>query len=205
MLKVGLTGNIGSGKSTVGEMFRELGARVVDSDAIVHGLLEPGEPVYEAVVGAFGRGILTEGARIDREALGRIVFADPARRRELNALVHPAVGERQEEFLEKALGEDPGGVAIVDAALMIETGSYRRYDRVVLVRSAPGRQRERLARRGMAADEIERRIAAQMPVEEKLAYADYVIDNSGSLAGTRRQVEAVWEALRAAARQGRSR
>jgi dephospho-CoA kinase len=140
MLKVGLTGGIGSGKSTVSAMFRDLGARVVDSDEIVHTLLTPGEPVHQAVVSVFGPAILGGDGRIDRAALGRIVFADAGRRETLNSIVHPEVGRRQEAFLEKAGREAPDGVAIVDAALMIETGSYRRYDRIVVVRCEPGVQ-----------------------------------------------------------------
>jgi dephospho-CoA kinase len=200
MLKVGLTGGIGSGKSTVSAMFRDLGARVVDSDEIVHTLLTPGEPVHQAVVSVFGPAILGGDGRIDRAALGRIVFADAGRRETLNSIVHPEVGRRQEAFLENAGREAPDGVAIVDAALMIETGSYRRYDRIVVVRCEPGVQHVRLKARGLSDSEIRRRIAAQMPQEEKITFADDVIDNSGSLRETLRQVEVVWAALSALGR-----
>ena len=197
MLSVGLTGGIASGKSTVAAMFQELGCHVIDSDQITHELLEPGQAVYEAVVGAFGPGILGPGGQIDRKALGAIVFRDPQQRQVLNGLVHPGVARRQEEFLGQVAKADPDGIAIVDAALMIETGSYRRYDRVVVVGCEPSEQRRRLRLRGrLTPGEIEARIESQMPLDEKVRYAGYVIDNSGSLEETRRQVRQVWEEMR---------
>lgn len=195
MLKVGLTGGIASGKTTVGAMFRELGAHVVDSDRVTHDLLEPGQEVHDAVVQEFGRAILDANGRIDRKVLGGIVFGDESRRQALNALVHPAIQSRQDQFLEEALEKDPNGVAIVDAALMIETGSYKRYDRIVVVVCPPEMQQRRLGARGLTADQIEARIRSQMPLEEKARFADYLIDNSGDLPATRRQVEEVWSEL----------
>lgn len=209
MLKVGLTGGIASGKTTVGEMFRGLGARLVDSDRITHELLAPGQAVHDAVVGEFGPSVVDREGRIDRRALGAIVFADPSRREVLNRLVHPAVAERQDAFLARAAREDPGGVAIVDAALMIETGSYRRYDRVIVVSCPVEEQRHRLRARGLGDAQIEGRLAAQMPLEQKVRVADFVIDNSGDLASTRARVAQVWtELVRLASEtgaQGRSR
>lgn len=195
MLKVGLTGGIASGKSTVGEMFRELGAHLIDSDQITHALLEPGQDVHAAVVAEFGPAILDSEGRIDRRALGAVVFADPARREALNRLVHPAIARRQETFLARVASEDPGAVAIVDAALMIETGSYRRYDRVIVVSCPVEEQRRRLRAKGLDDGQIEGRLSAQMPLEEKLRVADFVIDNSGDLASTRASVEGVWTEL----------
>jgi dephospho-CoA kinase len=177
-------------------MFRDLGGHLIDSDRITHELLEPGQAVHASIVREFGGTILGPGGTIDRRLLGAIVFGDPERRAMLNALIHPVVADRQEAFLDQVSREDPNGVAIVDAALMIETGSYRRYDCVVVVGCGPEEQRRRLATRGLTPDQIRQRLEAQMPFEEKVRYADYVIDNSGSLVATRRRVEEVWAELR---------
>lgn len=199
MLKVGLTGGIASGKTTVAVMFRELGAHLIDSDTITHELLEPGQDVYDAIVREFGAGVVLSHGRIDRRALGSIVFEDPARRAALNQLMHPAIAARQEAFLAEVGREDPDGVAIVDAALMIETGSYRRYDRIVVVSCPPEVQRDRLKARGLSDREIDARIRAQMPLDKKVRFADYVIDNSDDIGRTRSQVRQVWAELRSLA------
>ena len=197
MVKVGLTGGICTGKTTVGRMFVDLGCRLVDSDRITHELFAPGEKVYEAVVAEFGGRIQDGEGRIDRSVLGEIVFNDPARRQRLNDLVHPAVIERQKEFLERVEAADPTSVAIVDAALMIEVGTYKNYDWVVVVTCTPDQQRQRLAERGpLGVEEIEARISSQMPLDEKAGLADFVIDNSESLEETRRQVAQVYEKLK---------
>ena len=197
MVKVGLTGGICTGKTTVGQMFVDLGCRLVDSDRITHELFEPGEKVYEAVIAEFGRRIQDGEGRIDRSVLGEIVFNNPDRRQKLNDLVHPAVIERQKAFLESVRAEDPTSVAIVDAALMIEVGTYKNYDRVVVVTCTPDQQRQRLGERFPLSDEeIQARISSQMPLDEKAGYADFVIDNSGSLEKTRRQVGEVYEKLK---------
>ena len=198
MVKVGLTGGISTGKTTVGAMFVELGCHLIDSDRITHELFEPGEAVHESVVARFGAGIRDVDGRIDRLRLGEIVFNNPARRETLNGLVHPAVIERQKEFLASVESRDPDAIAIVDAALMIEVGTYKNYDKVVVVTCSPDQQRSRLIEReGLSAEEIEKRIQSQMPLEEKARYADFVIDNSGSLEETRRQVVSTYEKLRA--------
>ncbi len=197
MVTVGLTGGICSGKTTVGHMFVDLGCRLIDSDRITHELFEPGEKVCEAVVAEFGERIRDGEGRIDRSALGEIVFHDPGRRQTLNELVHPAVIERQKEFLESVEAQDPSSIAIVDAALMIEVGTYKNYDRVVVVTCTLDQQRQRLGERAALSDEeIETRISSQMPLDEKVRYADFVIDNSGSLEATRLQVGDVYEKLR---------
>jgi len=197
MLRVGLTGGIASGKSTVGAMLVELGCRLIDSDKITHQLLEPGQAVHAGVVREFGHRILTSDGRIDRAILGEIVFKDPDARRRLNALVHPAVIRRQKEWLEEIEKQDPQGIAIVDAALMIEAGTYKSYDKIVVVTSDREIQKQRLKARSMLSDEqIEARIRSQMPMEEKVKYADFVIDNSGSVEDTREQVRRVHAQLR---------
>jgi dephospho-CoA kinase len=197
MVKVGLTGGISTGKTTVGTMFVEMGCHLIDSDRITHELFEPGEAVHESVVARFGAGIRDVDGRIDRLRLGEIVFNNPARRETLNGLVHPAVIERQKEFLASVESRDPDAIAIVDAALMIEVGTYKSYDKVVVVTCSPDQQRSRLIEReGLSAEEIEKRIQSQMPLEEKAKYADFVIDNSGPLESTRRQVVSTYEKLR---------
>jgi len=197
MLRVGLTGGIATGKSTVGMMFIELGCHLIDADRITHGLLRPGQPVYSAVVEAFGEHILSSDRTINRKILGEIVFNDPQARSKLNGLVHPAVIQRQREWLSEMEAKDPAGIGIVDAALMIEVGTYKNYDKVIVVTCRPEVQKQRLrARSGLSKEEIEARIRSQMPLEEKAKHADFVVDNSGYLAETRSQVAEVNSRLR---------
>ena len=201
MLRVGLTGGIATGKSTVGQMFVELGCHSIDSDHITHQLFEPGQSVHNAVVKEFGARILAPDGTIDRRILGGIVFKeDPASRKKLNSLVHPAVIQRQQEWLKEVQEKDPTGIAIVAAALMIEVGTYKNYDEVIVVTCSPEVQKQRLTQRsGLQEDEIDVRIGSQMPVSEKEKYADFVIDNSGDLSNTRRQVVEVNSRLRESA------
>jgi dephospho-CoA kinase len=197
MLRVGLTGGIASGKSTVGRMFIELGCQLLDSDQLTHQLQEPGQAVHDAVVREFGTQILAQDGRINRRVLAEIVFKDPEARQKLNSLVHPAVIQRQKEWLEEMNAKDPAAVSIVDAALMIEVGTYKNYDKIVVVTCSPEIQRQRLLERsGLTDEQINARIRAQMPLAEKVKYADFVIDNSRDLADTRRQVEEVNSRLR---------
>jgi dephospho-CoA kinase len=197
MLKIGLTGGIASGKSTVSRMFQELGCRVLDSDAITHQLFEPGNPVNAAVAEAFGPSAVAPDGSINRKVLGDMVFKSPELRRKLNSLVHPAIAQRQTEFLSSVAAEDPHAIAIIEAALMVEVGTYKNYDKLIVVVCPPDVQRARLsARSGLTPQQIESRIASQMPMEEKTKVADFVIDNSGDVAETRRQVEQVYRDLR---------
>jgi dephospho-CoA kinase len=197
MLRVGLTGGIATGKTTVGQMFVELGCHLIDSDEIAHQLFEPGQDVHSTVIKAFGPSIVTPSGGIDRKILGDIVFKDSAARAMLNALVHPAIIRRQQEFLAGIARTDPKGVGIVSAALMVEIGTYKNYDKVIVLSCPPAVQRMRLkSRSGLSDEQIEARIAAQMPLEEKVKHADFVIDTSSDLATTRRQVEAINSKLR---------
>ena len=180
MLKVGLTGGIASGKSTVGRMFGELGCRVIDSDLITRQLFEAGNPVNAAVAEAFGRKVVASDGSIDRRVLGEIVFKNPELRQKLNSLVHPAINQRQADFLAQVAAENPHAIGIVEAALMIEVGTYKNYDKMIVVNCSPEVQRRRLRERsGLTPEQIESRIASQMPMEEKMKFADFVIDNSG--------------------------
>ena len=161
-------------------MFIDLGCRLIDSDQITHGLFEAGEEVHEGVVAEFGPGILDERGGIDRSKLAAIVFSARSKREKLNSLVHPAVKARQDAFLESVRREDSNAIAIVDAALMVESGGYKRFDRLVVVTCRPEQQRRRLKERtGLTPEAIEARIESQMPLEEKAGHADFVVDNSG--------------------------
>jgi len=203
MLRVGLTGGIATGKTTVGEMFVELGCHLIDSDQIAHRLFEPGQAVHAAVVKEFGDGIVAADGSIDRRILGDIVFKDAQSRARLNSLVHPAIIERQQEWLKQVEAQNPKGIAIVAAALMIEVGTYKNYDKIIVVTCTPAIQKERLrARSPLSEDQIEARIRAQMPMEEKARYADFVIDNSGPIETTRQQVAAVFNSLSLRERDG---
>jgi len=207
MLKVGLTGGIASGKSVVGEMFVALGAHLAQADHIAHSLMNPGEPVYNEVVGHFGREILNPDGSVNRSRLAEAAFGRPgasersSRIAELNRIVHPAVIRSQEEWMHGVSLQDPGGVAIVEAALLIEAGAAKRFDQLIVVTCEMEQRVERFARRQRvdfetARAEVTRRMAAQLPDEEKVKAADHVIDNSGSLEQTRDQVQRVWEQMR---------
>lgn len=196
MLHVGLTGNIASGKSHAASVFAELGAHVIDADRVVHELLASGTGTYRKIVEAFGEEILTAGKEIDRRKLGQIVFFDEQKRLLLNQLTHRDVGDeilRRIFELEQSFSR---GIIIVDAALMVETGSYKMYHRLIVVTCDPALQLARLmSRDGLTGQEARARINSQMPVEEKLKLADYTIDTSGTLKQTQEQVEAIYRDL----------
>jgi dephospho-CoA kinase len=207
MLKVGLTGGIASGKSVVGEMFVALGARLVQADRIAHQLMLPGQSVYNEVVRHFGGAILNPDLSVNRAKLAEAAFgsAKPAaesRVQELNRIVHPAVIRSQDEWMEEMGRQYPHAVAIVEAALILEAGAAKRFDRLIVVTCNDEQRIARFAARQKldleaARKEVARRMAAQLPEAEKVKAADCVIDNSGSLDQTRQQVHQVWEKLRA--------
>lgn len=202
MLKVGLTGGIASGKSVVSEMFAALGVHVVQADAISHRLMQPGQAVYDEVVRRFGRGILNPDGTVNRPKLAQAAFGDPPRVEELNRIVHPAVVEEQDRWMQEVGARDPSAIAMVEAALILEAGAANRFDCMVVVTCRPEQRVERWARRTRtdletARAEVTRRMAAQWPDEEKVKAADYVIDNSGSLDETQEQVKVIYESLRA--------
>jgi len=209
LLKVGLTGGIASGKSVVGEMFVALGAHLVQADQIAHELMQPGQAVYEEVVRGFGTGILNSDGSVNRPALAEAAFGKSGgggspRVAELNRIVHPAVIRRQDEWMEEVGSRDHRAIAMVEAALILEAGAARRFDRLIVVTCREEQRVQRFAERlkidvEAARQEVRRRMAAQWPDEEKIKAADYVIDNSGSLDATQRQVRDVWAQLRAEA------
>lgn len=199
MLRVGLTGGIASGKSTVAAMMRELGCTVLDADALAHRLMEPGQPAYDEVIREFGSMILRPDGTIDRQALAGIVFSNGARLDRLNRIIHPRVIEAHDRQLTEMEFGNPRGIAIVEAALLIEAGYHRNLDRLVVAWCRPEQQHERLLARGLNAEESEQRIAAQLPAEEKRRMADDVIDCSAGLEETRRQVAALVTRLKSEA------
>ncbi len=200
MLRVGLTGGIAVGKSYVSALLRELGCHVFDADDIARAVVQPGMPALNDIVAAFGPDVLAADGTLDRAKLGRLVFADAEARSRLNAIVHPRVHAEQDRLLREVEARDPHGIAVVDAALLIESGGYRRFDVVVVVWCRPEIQLARLmARNGLSREEASQRIAAQMPSEEKRRYADFEIDTSEGFEPTRQQVLALHTALRARA------
>ena len=189
---LGLTGNIASGKSTVLAMLTELGAVTLDADAVYHELIVTGAPLWRAIRDRFGERIVAPGGAIDRRALGALVLADSAVLADLDALTHPAVIAAVRD----RLADLDGGIAVVDAVKLIESGMAQDCDRVWLVVSEPDQQVERRMRRnGLSRAEAERRVAAQPPLAPKLPLVDALIDNSGTVEATRAQVEANWRAL----------
>ncbi|MEV6328105.1 dephospho-CoA kinase [Streptomyces sp. NPDC051909] len=194
MLKVGLTGGIGAGKSEVSRLLVSYGAVLIDADRIAREVVEPGTPGLAAVVAEFGEGILTPEGTLDRPGLGAIVFGDPERLAALNAIVHPLVGARSAELEGRA---GPDDVVIHDVPLLTENGLAPLYDLVVVVDAAPETQLERLVRlRGMTEDEARARMSAQATRAQRWAVADLVIDNDGPLEALEPQVRKVWEELR---------
>ena len=196
MLRLGLTGGIASGKSAVAAMLRELGFAVLDADGLAHKLIEPGQPAYDKVVKEFGNSIIDPSGRVDRTKLGAIVFADQAKLDRLNAIVHPRVVEVVFSQFEAWRRSGVRDAAFVEAALLIESGIHKKLDGLVVAWCTPEQQLERLLARGLSETEALRRIAAQLPVEEKLRLATEKIDCSGSLEETRHQVEALATKLR---------
>ncbi|HLY99332.1 MAG TPA: dephospho-CoA kinase [Candidatus Angelobacter sp.] len=198
MLRAGLTGGMACGKSAVAAMFGELGAHVLQADTLAHKLYQPGEPVYQEVVKRFGQEIVQEDGAIDRKRLAALAF-DGGRVEELNRIVHPVVLRRQEQWMFDVRQKEPHAVVIVEAALIFEAGAARQFDKIIVVTCRQEQKIARLAQRGGISEEearaeMERRSKTQLPDDEKIRRASYVIDNSGSLDLTRNQVQRVfWE------------
>lgn len=189
---IGLTGNIATGKSTVSKMLERLGAKIIDADALAHEVTEKGTPIWQAIVEEFGQGILCRNGSINRRKLGDIVFANEAALRRLEALIHPVVIARTQELIQSS--ETP--VIVVEAIKLIEAGMHRTCDALWVVTCRKEQQLARLMRqRGLTEEEARQRIEAQPPQEDKLALADVVIDNSGSLDETWQQVKGEWDKI----------
>ena len=196
MIRVGLTGSIGVGKSFVASVFVELGCHVLDADQTAREVVMPGTPGLNALVEAFGEDILTTDGTLDRKRLGALIFADQSERERLNHILHPFIIARQDEILNEWEAHDPNGIGIVDAALMIESGGYKRFDKLIVVHCRPEVQLERLMLRDkLSRDEALRRINSQMSQEEKQRFADYLIDTSDGFEPTRTQIIATHDKL----------
>jgi dephospho-CoA kinase len=197
MLKVGLTGSIAVGKSFVCDVFRELGCHILDADITAREVVEPGTEGFRRIVEEFGDQILQPDGSLSRQKIGAIVFTDESKRLLLNSIVHPLVLETQDRWIEEIAKSHPDGIAIVDAALMIESGGYRRFDQLIVVWCEPDIQLKRLMLRdALSETEAKKRIAAQMPQNEKKRFADQLIDTSKGFESTRCQVIDVFEKLK---------
>ncbi|MEK6725641.1 MAG: dephospho-CoA kinase [Deltaproteobacteria bacterium] len=197
MLIVGLTGSYASGKSTVAKMFVELGIALIDADRIAREVVKPDKQAWLEIVGHFGKGILLKNSEIDRKALGEIVFGSDAERERLNAIVHPRVLDEELRAIEEIKNREPDAIIILSVPLLIESGHYKNCDKIVVVTVDKDTQIKRLMERdGFSREESIRRISAQMPLSEKVTYADFVIDNSGSRQETELQVKEVFKKLR---------
>ena len=195
-LLVGLTGGIATGKSMVSALLRQLGCEIIDADLLAREVVEPGRPAWTTIVAEFGQDVVTGDGALDRKRLGAIVFANPERRRRLEAITHPAIRERFQARLDELAEKGFTGIVIFDAAVMIESGNYKNMDRLVVVVTDEPTQMSRLRGRDGTDDaEGRRKIASQMPLSEKAKLADYVIDNSGDRHATAEQVRRVFAAL----------
>ena len=197
MLRVGLTGGLASGKSFVGHALADLGCHLIESDDLGHQVLLPGGEAYDAVVNEFGDQVLDEDRYIDRHKLGALVWDNPERLARLNSIVHPPVIARQQQMIAQIAEQDPAAIVVVAAAILVETGSYRRFDRLIVVVCTAEQQMERAMRRGTySKEEVLARLSRQLPLEEKLRVADYVIDTSGTKENTIEQTKSVYYSLR---------
>jgi dephospho-CoA kinase len=204
MLRVGLTGSIAVGKSYVTSVFEELGCRVLDADQTARDVVEPGSPGLRAVVESFGGDVLSDDGTLNRARLGELIFTDPEQRQRLNAILHPFIIARQDEIMRKWEAQDPEGIGIIDAALMIESGGYKRFDKLIVVHCRPEVQLERLMlRTGLSLEQTRQRIASQMSQEEKQRYGDYLIDTSDGFELTRSRVSEIHKELQQSARKKR--
>lgn len=204
MLRVGLTGSIAVGKSFVTSVFEELGCHVLDADQTAREVVEPGSSSLNAVVESFGPQILKDDGTLDRDLMGQLIFADPEQRQRLNSILHPFIIARQDEVIREWEALDPHGIGIIDAALMIESGGYKRFDKLIVVHCRPEVQLERLMlRTGLSLEQAQQRIASQMPQEEKQQYADYLIDTSDGFDITRSRVRDVFKQLQQVAQNRR--
>jgi dephospho-CoA kinase len=196
MLRVGLTGSIGVGKSFVAGVLAELGCHLLDADVTAREVVEPNSIALEKVVAEFGAEVLQSDGALDRTKLGSLVFGDSHRRATLNSILHPYIIARQDELMREWEAVDPDGIAVIDAALMIESGGYKRFDKLIVVHCRPEIQLQRLMlRNNLSQQEAEKRVAAQMSQDEKKKFADYLIDTSAGFDDTRRQTETIYAAL----------
>jgi dephospho-CoA kinase len=197
MLKVGLTGGLATGKSHVGAYLEQMGCHLLKADDLGHSALQPGGGAFDAVVTEFGQEIVGDDGFIDRRVLGAVVFADPSKLARLNAIIHPVVIHAEEEWFASVRSADAGAIGVVEAAILIETGSYKRFDKIILTVCERRQQIDRAMKRdGMSRQEVEARLSRQMPLEEKRKFADYIVDTSGDKKSTLASARRVLEELR---------
>jgi len=206
LLRVGLTGGIASGKSTVARIFRELGAHVLDADRIAREIVPPDSPALARIARAFGKEMVRPDGTLDRAALGTVVFADAGKRRVLEGIVHPLILDEIDRRVEELERSDPQGIVVVEAALILELGRQDEFDTLVVVWADERQQRHRMARRdGLSAEEAGRRLDAQMPLAEKRGRAQFVVDNSGDQSACRVDAEGVYRELQRLSQTGKGR
>ena len=203
MVVIGVTGGLGTGKSTVARMFGELGAVVIDADNVAHEVMEPKCLAWRAIVRRFGKDVLNDDETINRKALGERAFREPQARRQLEAIIHPRVLRRVKQQLHRLTRNRRIRAVVLDVPLLLETQSESWVDAVVVVTAPPEVQRQRLMKRGMSEADAAARLAAQWDLRAKVAVADYVVDNAGGLEQTRRQVRRLWNQLLATKRRRR--
>lgn len=195
MIKVGLTGSIGTGKSTVSQIFKKLGAYVIDADKVVHKLLE-NEKVKREIAEVFGKEVFDTSGKIDKKKLAKIVFNAPEMKKKLEKILHPKVRQEIENFIKEVYKRDKNAVIIAEIPLLIETGLYKNYDKIIVVYAPKDLQIKRLLSKGFSKEEALSRINSQIDIEEKLKYADIVIENTGSLEELEEKVKKVYEQLK---------
>jgi len=199
-LLVGLTGGMGSGKSTVAGMLEEFGAHIIDADAICRILVEPEQPAWQEIAKTFGKGILLKDGTLDRAQLADIIFSDPSQKKVLEDILHPKVFEEERALFKKITEKEPSALVIVDAALLIESGNYRKVNKVVVVASDEEIRIQRILDKSrFSREDIQRRIRNQMDLKEKVKFADYVLENNAGLAELKNQVEALFKDLKSLA------
>ena len=197
MLRIGLTGGLASGKTFVGRALSEMGCFLIEADELGHQVMAKGAEAYQPILDEFGADILNQQGEIDRRKLGSIVFENPGLLKKLNAIVHPAVRVRSTQLAEAFVRREPRGIIVYEAAILIETGSFRDYDRLIVASCTKEQQVERaILRDHLTREEVESRLRRQMPLEEKVKYADYVIDTSGTKEHTLEQTRTVYASLR---------
>jgi len=198
MIIAGITGTIGTGKSTVTAMFAEMGAFIIDYDAVAHEVIEPGKPAWQEIIDSFGKDLLNEDQTIDRKKLAPIVFNNLEKLRKLDSIVHPAIAEAVQRLIDEKKRIDPDGLIIEDIPLLLEAGpeiAHAVVDKIIVIFSSPEVQFKRLIARGMSEEDAKSRIKNQIPVQEKTKYADFVINNDGPLEETRKQVLNIYSQL----------
>lgn len=196
-LLAGLTGGMGSGKTTIGQMFRDLGAHVIDADKISRALMEPGKPAWQEIVDMLGKSVLRDDQTLDRGKIADIVFNDAKKKEELEAILHPRVMEEEQRLFDDIRNGDPSALVIIDAALLIESGNHRKVQKVIVIASDEETRIQRImAKKTFTREDAERRLRQQMPLKDKIKYADYVLHNDSGFPELKEKVEALFHQLK---------